>query len=252
MKSRLEITLATTVCFFVVCLNGASAQDANAVIDKGIKALGGEEQLTKVRVVTWKAKGKITRDGNDNEFSSQVTLQGLDQYRSEFEGTFGGNNIKGVTVINGDKGWRKFGDTAREMDAGAVANEKRNIYLQVIPATLVRLKGKDFKTELAGEEKIADKPAVAIKVTAPDGKDFKLYFDKESGLPVRLSARVAGFRGEEYNQETTFSNYQVMGGIKKAAKVESKRDGEPFIAQDITDFKVMESSFSPETFAEPK
>ena len=52
-------------------------------------------------------------------------MQGLDHYRSEFEGEFNGNPIKGVTVLNGDKGWRKFGENAMEMDEDAVANEKR-------------------------------------------------------------------------------------------------------------------------------
>ena len=36
------------------------------------------------------------------------------------------------------------------------------------------------------------KPAAALKVTGPDGKDFTLYFDKESGLPVRMVAKVIG------------------------------------------------------------
>src|SRR5258706_9762575 len=51
-----------------VCLStGARADDANAVIDKAIKALGGEEQLAKVKAAAWKSKGTITFQGNDNE-----------------------------------------------------------------------------------------------------------------------------------------------------------------------------------------
>ena len=126
------------------------------------------------------------------QVKAQSTVQGLDHYRSEFEGEFDGNTVKGVTVLNGEKGWRNFGDT-HGMDEDGVANEKRTIYLAVVPATLVPLKGKEFKIEPAGEEKVGDKPAVAIKVTGPDGKDFKLFFDKESGLPVRLEAKVVGF-----------------------------------------------------------
>src|SRR5262249_35132169 len=158
----------------------------------------------KADAISWKTEGKLTFNGNENEFRTQVTAKGLDQYRSEFDGTFGGNNVKGVTGINGDKGWRKFRDMTMDMDPGALGNEKRNVYLQVIPATLVKLKGKGFKAEPAGEEKIGDKPAVVIKVTGPDGKDFKLSFDKETSLPARLQARVAGFGGQEFTQETSF------------------------------------------------
>ena len=129
------------------------------------------------------------------------------------------NEFKGVTVLNGDKGWRKFGDNENEMDADAVTNEKQRINIQAIPTTLVQLKGKGFKIESAAEEKVGDKPAVGIKVTGPEGKEFKLYFDKESGLPVKLVATVAGFGGEDFTHgETTFSDYKNFDGIKKATK----------------------------------
>ena len=119
----------------------ADDEVAKATLDKAIKALGGEEKLAKLEAFTWKSKGKLIINGSDNNFNSHVTVQGFDQYRSEFEGEFNGNTVKGVTVLNGDKGWRKFGDQLTEMNEDQVANEKRSIYLMVIPTTLVALKG---------------------------------------------------------------------------------------------------------------
>jgi hypothetical protein len=234
-------------------LTGAARADeqAMATIDKGIKALGGEEKLSKVKAALWKGKGTISFGGMDNNFTMQATVQGLDHYKGEFEGEFGGNKIKGATVLSGDKGWRKFGDMAMEMDKDAVANEKRAIYLQVISATLVPLKDKGFKVESAGEEKVGDKPAVAVKVTPPDGKEFKLLFDKDSGLPVKFVAKVVGFMGDEFTQETILTDYKDFGGIKKATKIESKRDGEKFMTQEIADFKVLDN-VDPKTFEQPK
>jgi hypothetical protein len=230
----------------------ARADDAtNAVLDKAIKALGGAEKLGKLETITWKSKGKITINDDDNDISIQATAQGLDHFRSEFQGEFGGNTIKGVSVINGDKAWRKFGDNSMEMDADALANEKRNLYLNLTPVLILPLKGKGFKVEMAGEEKVGDKPAVILKVTGPDGKDFKLFFDKESGLPVKLTATVVGFNGEEYVQDTTYSDYKDFAGIKKATKVESKRDGQKFISSEITEFKAVDKP-DPKTFAEPQ
>jgi hypothetical protein len=229
---------------------GADDKEAQAVLDKGIKALGGADKLG-AKAFTWKVKGKVTINGEDNDFTATSTVQGLDHYRSEFKGEFGGNEVKGVTVLRGDKGWRKFGDNAMELDKDGLANEKRNVYLQVIPATLVALKGKGFKVEAAGTEKVGGKPVAVLKVTPPDGKDFKLYFDKESGLPVRLVAKVIGFMGEEYTQDTSFAGYKDFGGIKKATKSESKRDGEKFIEVEITDFKPVDK-VDPKSFNEPE
>ena len=187
----------------------------------------------------------------ESAFTGRSTVKGLDHYRSEFEGDFGGNQVKGVTVLAGDKGWRKFGDQNMAMDADGVANEKRSIYLQVIPTTIVPLKAKGFKVETAGEDKVGDKAAVVLKVTAPDGKDFKISFDKDSGLPLKLVAVVAGFMGDEFTQETTMADYKDFDGIKKATKVESKRDGERFVEVEILEFKALDKVES-ETFAEPK
>jgi hypothetical protein len=229
----------------------ADAKDAQAVLDKGIKALGGEEKLkAALKGATWKGKGTISFGGSDNEFNFQSTVQGIDHSRQEFEGEFGGNKVKGVTVIAGDKGWRQFGDMKMELDKDALANEKRNLYLQMVPITLVPLKDKGFKVEAADEQKVGDKPAVGLKVTAPDGKDFKLYFDKESGLPVKLVAKVVGFMGDEADQETTYSDYKEMGGIKKATKGHVKRDGQKFLEQEVSEFKALDK-VDAKTFAEP-
>jgi hypothetical protein len=232
-------------------LRAADTKDATPILDSAIKALGGEEKLGKVKAASWKSSGTITFQGSDNQASSQFFVQGLDQFRQEFEGDFGGTMVKGVTVLSGDKGWRGFGGNHMEMDKKAIADAKRTAYLLLVPITILPLKGKEFKVETIPEETIGGKPALGVKATGPDGKEFSLYFDKESSLPVRLVAKVNGFMGDEFTQETTFSDYQEMAGIKKATKLSSKRDGEKFIDQQITDFKVLDP-VDAKLFAEPQ
>jgi len=251
MKRFLGALLAAALASVPVQSASADEAEAKATLDKAIKALGGDEKLGKAEAISWKAKGKITFGENENPFSSQTTIKGLDRYRGEFDGEFNGNPFKGVTVLDSSKGWRKFGDNVMEMDDDAVANEKRTLYLQVVPVTLVALKGKGFKVDSAKGEDVGGKPAAALKATGPDGKDFTLYFDKESGLPVKLVAKVLGFMGEEFTQETTFADYKDFGGIKKATKVEAKRDGQKFLDQEITEFKALDK-VDPNTFAEPQ
>jgi hypothetical protein len=246
---------AVIMAAFALSLAGsaraADDKDAKAVLDKAIKALGGEEKLAKVKGYTAKAKGKLSFGDTDNEFTSETTVQGIDHFRNEFEGEFGGNKVKGVVILAGDKGWRQFGDDKMDMDKDAIANEKRNAYLQAVPVTLLPLKDKAFKIESAKEDKVDGKPADAIKVTGPDGKDFTLYFDKESNLPVKASAKVVGFMGDEAVQETTFSDYKETGGIKKAMKVKVTRGGAKFLEQQITDFKILDKA-DDKAFTEPK
>jgi hypothetical protein len=251
MRRFLSAALAIVFVLASASLVRADDKDPNAVLDKAIKAIGGEEKLKKVDAIAWKSKVAITFNGNSNDYTSHATAQGLDHYRAELEGEFGGNRSKVVTVLNGDKGWRKFGDNKMDLDEDALAIEKRRASLQVIPSLLMPLKGKGFKLEGVAEEKVGDKPAAGIKATGPDGKDFTLYFDKESGLPVKLVAKVTGFQGDEYTQETTYKDYKDFDGIKKATKAESKRNGEDFIKSELTEFKVLDK-VDPKTFSEPE
>jgi hypothetical protein len=249
-KSFGPALLTLLLCGF--CVSARSADnDAAGLIDKAIAALGGEAKLSQGKAMTWNTKGTFTFGDNESQFTGSATAAGIDRIRQEFEGDFGGNKIKGVTVLDGDKGWRRFGDTTMPLDADGVSNEKRSVYLQVVPVTLLPLKGKGFKVESAGDEKLAGADAAGIKVTAPDGKDFKMFFDKQSHLPVKVVATVRGFQGQDFTQETTYADYKDLGGIKKATKIAAKRDGSPFLESEISDFKFLDT-VDDKTFAEPQ
>jgi hypothetical protein len=227
----------------------ADDEDGKAVVDKAVKALGGSIDASKA--YTWKTKGTLTLNDNDNKFTTKVTAQGINRLRQEFEGDFDGNPIKGVTVLDADKGWRKIGDDASKLEDDALANEKRVVYLQIVGQSPAYLKGEGFKIESAEEAKVDGKPATQLKVTGPDGKEFEISFDKASGLPVKLSATVADFQGEEYKQDTQFSDYKEFAGIKRASKVENKRNGKKFVTYEITEFKVLDN-VDKDAFKEPK
>src|SRR5687768_11645415 len=102
------IAAVATVLILVGGARAQEAKEAGVILDKAIKALGGEEKLGKLKAITWKTKGTLTLMGSDNPITTNSTMQGLDHIRQEFEGEFGGNKIQGVTVVAGDKGWRKF------------------------------------------------------------------------------------------------------------------------------------------------
>src|SRR6516165_2561175 len=91
-----------------VQLGAADDKDAKAILDKAIKAAGGEEKLGKVKAFQSKVKGKNSFGDMDNDFTIESTVQGLDHLRQIFEGEFGGNKVRGEVVLAGDKGYRDF------------------------------------------------------------------------------------------------------------------------------------------------
>lgn len=248
MKKFLSVLL---VGAFLSVMGAARQTDATAILDKAITALGGAEKLGKIKGMNWKAKGTFSFQGNENPVTLNNTSQGIDHMKQEFEAEFDGNKFRAISVLAGDKGWRIFGDMKNAMDN--IPNEKRGVYLTLLPITLVQLKDEKlkFKLEALPDEKIGEKAVTTLKVTPADGKDFKINFDKETGLPVRTVARLLGLQGEEYTQETLYSEYKELAGIQKATKQVVKRDGEKFIDLQITEFVVLDKEADPKTFAEP-
>jgi hypothetical protein len=221
---------------------------ATALIDRAITALGGADKLNKATVLNWKSKTTITFGDNPNDMAAETTMQGLDHSRQTFTGSFNGNATTGGMLLNGDAGVMDFGGNPQDLDKDGVARQKRAAYLQEIPITMVALKSKDFKIESVADDTVGGKPVAGIKVTAPDSRDFNLYFDKDTGLPVKLVAKVSGFDGQDAVQETTYSDYKPMAGIVKATHIETKRDGRTFLTEQVTDFQILDK-VDPKTFA---
>lgn len=231
-------------------VRAADAGDASTVVDKAIEAMGGAAKLGKVHATHVKTRGTITIEGNQSPFSGQSTAQGFDHYHLEFGLEIGGNKVEGCTVIDGDKGWRKFGDNVMPVQGDALKGEKRGLYLQIAAGNPAVLKGNGFKLLKTMNDTVDGKPVVGVEATGPDGKEFTIFFDKASGLPAKLKATVMSFAGDEVKQETTYSNYKDFAGIK-ATKSVTKRDGEPFLTQELVEFKVLDKA-DPKLFEEPK
>jgi hypothetical protein len=250
MKWLLGILVATAW----LSVSGPAARgdekDATPILDKAIAALGGEAKLAKAARATWKGSGTITFNDNEAPIKTTTTVDGLDRHRGEVELEFNGMPVKGVTVLDGTKAWRKFGDNTQALDGDMLAGTRQSAYLQVVGSTILPLKTKDFKVTAAPDEKVGDKPAAVVKGTGPDGKSFTFYFDKETGLPLKLAATVPGFQGDDADMETIYSDFKDFDGLKRATKVESKRDGKPFTKMEMSDFKLLDKPDAG-TFSEP-
>ena len=154
-------------------------------------------------------------------------------------------------MINGDKGWRKFGDNVMELEADGIANEKRTIYLSVLPATLVPLRARNSSSSPPAKRRSTTSRLSRSRSPDPTARISSSISTRRAAYLSSLVATVIGFRGDEFTQETTYANYKDFDGAKKATKISSRRNGEKFIEQEITDFKLIDK-VPADTFAEPK
>ena len=256
MDNRVKLWLRTTAFtlhLICVALGGAAqaavnktntssaAADPAALVDKAVRALGGAEKMAQVRAATWKEKGTRAFQGNDVPVNAEVLVQGTDHIRREWDVDLGGMKVRRVVVVAGEGAWSKMMENVEELAGEKLANERRRVYLTVIPVTVLPLKSEGYRLATIADEQVGGRPAAGLNVTPPDGKEFRLYFDKETGLPVRVVAKVLGQGGAgPCTEETTYSDYKAFDGVQKATRISIKRDGATVSDVQIGEFKVLD------------
>jgi hypothetical protein len=198
--------------------------DAKALLDKAMKAMGGEAKLAKLSTAS--VKGKLTGSPGGQELTVDLdgTWQGMSQYRADAEVQDGGQNFKGVVVFNGDKGWLKKNSQTQEAPAGVAPFVQNLFHAGRMPQLLPNLTDKDYKLSLLGEILVGDKPAVGLSIGHKDRKDVSLFFDKEKGLPIKSEVRLTDPQGKEITATFHYSDYKDFDGVKLSGRIMIKVD----------------------------
>jgi hypothetical protein len=193
---------------------------ALAVIDRALAAHGAEQALAKFRNDMRKATGTLYVAERQVQFTTEVALSLPDKMRHVIDLDKG---TRVVTVVNGERGWQFRGGAVVELGKESLAEWREGLYLWWV-GSLVPLKKEGFDLAPIPEAQINGKPAVGVKVASKGRPDVKLYFDKGSGLLVKLATRVS-LAGETVDKEILFSDYKDFDGVKLYTSLLETRDG---------------------------
>jgi hypothetical protein len=234
----------STACLLSLGTSARAADDQpKDILEKAIKAHGGEELMTKYKAGITKSKGKITVPGvGEVEFSQETAYMIPDKFKESIQMTINGMNINVITRIVGDK--NSIEVNGKEMDVPeALKDALKNAGHMIKVAKLVPLlKEKGFELSLIGVEKIEDKPAIGIRVTAKDQKDINLYFDKKTNMMVKMEFRSTDpFTQKECNEERIILEYgKDKEGLATPKKVLIKHDNEKFLELEVSEIEFLE------------
>jgi hypothetical protein len=251
---RRFVWMTLIVCLTIAPVARADADaEAAAVLDKAITALGGAKALGKHKAFTWKSSGQFIAGDMKVTISDEWSISGQDQYRWELEVTFGTMTQKGVLVLTDKEAWAKGGDAKTDKAPADVHTLLRNdLYAAGLAESVLALRGKDYKLSPLGELKIDDKPAVGLKVSRKDYPDVDLFFDKETGLPVRSEVRVKEpMAADEITHAFYYSGYKEFDGRKHFTKITLKRDDKLAMELERKDITGVES-LDKKTFEKPE
>jgi len=198
---------------------GGAAPTVDDILNKYIAAMGGADAIHKVtsRVM----KGTIVAGGSQNpiEFYTKAPNK-----RISFSKTANGESI---TAFDGTAGWMgNTGRPARQMsDAeSAAAGLDAEFYLPL------RLKEIYPQLRRGRAEEIHGVDCDVLNGTAPGKPPVRLYFDKESGLLLRMVRYTETSMGRMPTQ-IDYADYKDAGGAKMAYRWTLSRPNGRFTVQ---------------------
>ncbi len=218
---RCKARTAWLLAFFVpACLlaqetsPSSSSDPARQLIDKAIKAQGGEAKVAKRRIMRVRLKGLVhLPDVGDVAFTLENHWQLPKQYKSEMRFELNGAPVVRTIVINGEEGWMNVNGVVTAMPAKELADAKEQMYAEMLDK-LINVKDKGYELTLLEDAKIDGRPASGLRVASKGHKDVKLYFDQKTGLLAKMEHEVSDLEGRVVPQEVIFREYRDYAGVK--------------------------------------
>lgn len=215
---------------------GQGGGDAKAVIEKAVAAHGGAKNLDKLKLSRMKGKGTVTLGDMDLAFSIDVQQQLPGKSKTVLKLDVMGMDISIVQILNGEQGWLSLGDKTMDADADNLSQMKASQYVSRLSMLTPLLTDKGFTLTALGESKVNDKAVVGVKVASAGQKDVSLYFDKASGLLVKLTRPGVDPIGKQaVSQDEFFNDYKDFNGLKQPTKLLVHQDGKKFMVAEMSE-----------------
>ncbi len=192
---------------------------AKKVIDKYINALGGKDNLEKVKDKTTIMRGSVQ--------GMNITMMIYQKAPNKMKQEMDAGAMKQDVYFDGKKAVMTVGGNSQEITGEGLEAMKYEALIH----PLFIIDSVKVNSKLDGIEKINGKDAYKVEMSLPDGKTWLEYFDTNSGLKVKDSKQVTVPQGT-FTRETEYSDYRNVDGVLFPFKLKQS------IGQQILNFSV--------------
>jgi outer membrane lipoprotein-sorting protein len=234
--------LALALCATALLAAPMFAQTADELIEKNIKAHGGEKMkaMKSVRMTGNMKMGPI-------EAPFTISKSRPENVRMEF--TVQG--MTGMQAYDGSTGWMVMPFMGKKDPEKMAGDELDSIKEEAdFDGPMVDYKAKGNKVEYLGKVEVEGTPAYKLKLTRKNGNEETVYLDADNYLEIKTEGKRK-IQGQESETETTIGNYKEVDGVLFATQIENHikgRDG----AQTFTIDKIeVNPAIDASTFAMP-
>jgi hypothetical protein len=233
----------------------AFADDARAqqILKQAREAIGGEEQLQKIQGL--QIKGQYRRTFGDRQMGGEreISIQMPNKYLVEDAMSSGGLSTAMINTrgLNGDRAWsgnsggggmfiRMMGPGGQQASPEQMEEMQRRIFSAEFSRYLLAMiltppPSLAVEYKYAGESEVEDAQADVIDVSGPDNFAVRVFFDKQSHIPLLLSYR--GPKPRIMTMQRSSRDGAKPEDIRKAREeAEKKMAGEHAPAPEEVDF----------------
>jgi hypothetical protein len=226
------------------------AEEARRIIERAVAALGGWKKVSRYRGLMFRGKATTYVNGQGNSvWISEHIYRHPDRSRTTFEPARGEGRAV-VTVLNGDKGWLKWGtDQAGELSPPLLDRYRESDHDRAVANLTSLLMDKAYTLSPLEGAKVEGSYVLGVLVSHQDHRPVKLFFDKGAGFLVKYEVLIQE-EGREVAEETFLSNHREFHGVHRPGKFVIKRGGEKKCVWEITDHQALEDA-DDSLFAKP-
>jgi hypothetical protein len=241
MAKFLGISILACLFFLTTNQTSIAQSEARAVLDRAIKAHGGEEALVRLKAAHCRSKGSIQL-GDSIPFTQEVYYQLPGSIKEIQEIEHKGQKMTVVLGMKGDDGWITVnGKPQMNIDPKDLQLELKETANLLRVSRLVPLKEKTFELTVLGRSMVGDQEAVGIRASAKGYRDVNLFFGKDSGLLLKLERKTKDLlKMQDVSEERVMSDYRQVDGLQSPRKMVVYRDGAKFMEAEVTEIRFLE------------
>ncbi len=223
------------ICLTVALVPGlagaaAAQDDPRPIIEKAVKALGGEEVLARRCATHTRVKSSFIGLAGGGaipgiDLAGEVWSQPGSQ-RMSLVITLAGQKTAMTRVVHDGKGWQQDDATVKDMPAAELEEAKQSEYIDRVLSMLPLLKEKEFTLKALGKKKVDGAELLGVQVSSAGHADVTVWFDPATGYAKRAEYREkSAALGKEVATALVFDDYRAAEPAEaeeralKAAKV---------------------------------
>jgi len=205
------------------------AADPAAILDRAIKAAGGEAALRRASVLKWRGRAAVHAGERRITLEGRWIVEPPDRAVVATWETDRGEASTRRLILLGSEGWMERGGERTPMTPEVVANERDQFYLYSV-MRLLPLREPGVRLSATGPR--------SLRVEREGRPTVEMIFDGSGRLDRMRTQVLDPASGRRVSEEITLEGAIAAGGVQWPLRLFITQDGTPFFDLELTELAI--------------